>query len=93
MSEYQRANGLQWVDDNLCVVMDTLNGELQAVHVNNQAGVLGHRVVNSLEKCLDYVKGHPWGDRLIIVRLDCIRAFKLPSIGSDAPRHDTHGRE
>jgi hypothetical protein len=60
----------QWVDSALHAVMDTTTGEFYRLEGGNSMG--------ALSQCLDRVKQSPgWENRLVIVKIDCIRAFKV----------------
>lgn len=73
--EYARTtNGIgevfQWVDGTLHAVMDKVTGELHRLEGGDSIG--------TLSQCLDRVKESPaWEGRLIIIKIDCIRAFKV----------------
>lgn len=73
--EYQRTTDgagtvYQWVDSTLHVVMDLVTGELQRLE--------GGISMGTQAQCLDLVRQRiGWETRFIILKLDCIRAFKV----------------
>lgn len=73
--EYQRTkNGVgdifQWVDGQLCIIMDVATGNFS--HLEDGA------IMGTQEQCLARVEQlMGWENRLVIVKLDCIRAFKV----------------
>ena len=76
MSEYQRTvDGAgtiyQWVDSEICMVIDMVTGEPQRV--------LGNATC-TFEQALQHTKNMlGWEGSLAIVKLPCIRAFKVQS--------------
>ena len=75
MTEYFRTKTHQFCDVNLCMIIDTITGEPQKFG--------GRNIVGTLEEAIKLLKEHdekvPWNciDRLIIVKVDCIKGFKL----------------
>lgn len=76
MSEYLRTNThsggvYQWCDQELCIILDKVTGEFIRFEGNNSICTLA----DALEYLKLYRKG--WEDRTVIVKLDCIAAFKM----------------
>ena len=78
MAEHARDNNFQWVDTTLCVLMDSRTGELERFGPTNMT-------VGTFKDALDF-STHNGGasggrigfqERRLIVRLDCVAAFKL----------------
>lgn len=74
--EHQRTQDVsgavwQWVDTVNAMVLDAVTGEPQRFGKNLQS-------VGTLQEAAEYVSKRPgWEDRMVIVKLETIRAFKV----------------
>ena len=72
MSEYMRTGTYQFCDTELVMILDTVTGEPQRFGP-------GHNSIDSLQEALKFIANHKkgWESRTVIVRLQCIKGFKL----------------
>ena len=75
--EHRRKNGYQFCDVQMAMVVDIHTGDKYRITGKNST-------VGTLEEAMDFVSNGKmgvgdWQSRTVIVKLDCVKGFKLES--------------